>query len=132
MYFRAMTPDIDGLPLVGRSARRLSVRVPQDVTPNAAGDVLPGTGGMSVAPDSVWNLPHHRRPRGLERGSTGPSQDYVFSIAPRSLEGHGLVARPDPAAHMVHAFVEPTRPVPLDAFERALTATRSNWGVEWS
>ena len=131
MYFRAMTPDADGLPLVGQSARKLGVRVPQDVIPNAAGDVVPGTGGMSVAPDSMWSLPNHRRPQGLGRGSTGPAQDHVFSVTPRSLQEHGLTARPDPAAPVVHALVEPIRSVSLGAFEQALTATRANWRVEW-
>src|SRR2546430_2606362 len=71
-YFRTMTRADDGLPVVGRSARSLGVRVPEDIQPDAAGRVVPGQGGMSVAPGSFWNLPNHRRPRGLGRGSTGP------------------------------------------------------------
>lgn len=131
MFFRAMTPDADRRPLVGRSERRLGVRVPQDVTPNAAGDIVPGTGGMSVAPDSIWNLPHHRRPRGLERGSTGPSQDYVYAVDPRVLMERGLVARPDPIAPAIHAFIEPASLVSLTGFEHALTSTRPDWQVVW-
>lgn len=126
-----MTPAADGLPLVGPSARTLGVRVPQDVMPNAVGDVVPGSGGMSVAPDSMWNLPHHRRPRGLGRGSTGHVQDYVFAVEPASLQEQVLVVRPDPAAPRIHALVEPMRPVPLQMFEYALAATRLHWRVEW-
>jgi hypothetical protein len=33
MYFRAMTPADDRLPVVGRSARQLGVGIPQDINP---------------------------------------------------------------------------------------------------
>jgi hypothetical protein len=86
---------------------------------------------MSVAPDSLWNLPNHRRPRGLGRGSTGSAQDWVFAVEPARLQEQELVARPDPAAPRVHALVEPMRTVALHLFENSLVATRSNWRVEW-
>ena len=126
-----MTPDVDGLPTGGRSARKLGVRVPGDVMPDAAGYVIPGTGGMSVAPDSLWNLPHHRRPRGMGRGSTGPVQDQVFSIASVPLRDNGLVARRDPKAPVVHALVEPMQKVFLEEFEHAIVATRPSWRRVW-
>ena len=103
-----MTPNGDGLPRVGPSARTLGVRVPADIAPDADGYVNPGTGGMSVAPESVLNLPNHRRPRAMGQGSSGPNTDHVFYIEPGPLEGKGLVTRPDPLAPSVHAFVEPT------------------------
>jgi len=110
----------------------LGVRVPEDVSPDAAGVVMPGTGGMSVAPDSMWNLPNHRRPRGMERGSTGPVADHVFSITEGSLGDNGLTARPDPDAPGVHALVEPRTPMLLVGYEGALTATRASWQGVWS
>src|SRR3990170_302226 len=131
MYFRSMTPAIDHLPTSGRSARMLGVRVPGDVMPDGAGHVVPGTGGMSVAPDSMWNLPHHRRPRGMGRGSTGPVRDHVFSIAPAPLRDNGLVARRDPEAPVVHALIEPAETVLLEDFERSLVATRPSWSRAW-
>lgn len=131
MYFRSMTPAEDGLPSVGRSARKLGIRVPQDVKPDAAGVVGPGAGGMSVAPDSVWNLPHHRRPLGMGRGSTGPRQDHVFSVQPAPLRDNGLMARPDPVAPGLHAIVEPVQRVLLEDFERSLAATRPHWTRAW-
>jgi hypothetical protein len=131
MYFRAMPPDADGLPLIGPHARRLGVRVPEDVRPDPAGNVVPGSGGMSVAPDSIWNLPHHRRPRMLGCESTGPAQDHVFFVESPSLNQHGLDARLDPAAPGVHALVEPVRRIMLASFQGALTATRSHWNVGW-
>lgn len=131
MYFRSMTPAPDGLPEVGRSGRTLGVRIPRDITPDETGLVWPGQGGMSVAPDSPWSLPHHRRPRGMGRGSTGPGDDRVFSLAPEALVTHGLVARRDPGAPVVHALVEPARGVRLDEFERSLAATRPCWDQAW-
>lgn len=131
MYFRSMAPEADGLPTVGRSARMLGVRMPEDISLDAGGHVLPGTGGMSVAPDSMWNLPNHRRPRGAGRGSTGPVQDHVFSIVSAPLRDNGLVARRDPEAPVVHALIEPMQTVLLEEFERSLAATRPSWGRVW-
>lgn len=109
----------------------LGVRVPEDIRLDEAGYVLPGTGGMSVAPDSMWNLPHHRRPRGMGRGSTGPVQDHVFSIVSAPLRDNGLVARRDPEAPVVHALVEPMQKALLEEFERSLAATRPSWSQLW-
>ena len=126
-----MTPDVDGLPMRGRSARALGVRVPHDVSPDAAGYISPGTGGLSVAPDSMWHLPNHRRPRGMGRGSTGPVQDYVFSIAPATLRDNRLVVRRDPVAPAVHALIEPLQRVRLEEFDHLLGATRPSWQRAW-
>lgn len=126
-----MTPGEDGQPVVGRSARWLGVRVPRDIAPDTAGFVAAGQGGMSVAPNSMWNLPHHRRPRGLGRGSTGPDDDHVFSVEGASLDGRGLDARPDPLAPAIHAFVEPRERIALARFEAALAATRPEWHRVW-
>ena len=126
-----MTPDTDGLPKLGPSARTLGVRVPQDVNPDETGHVTPGSGGMSVAPDTMWNLPHHRRPRGIGRGSTGPDQDHLFSLALAELHETVLAVRHDPKAPAVHAFVEPKFRMLLADFERGLATTRPRWARVW-
>jgi hypothetical protein len=131
VWYRAMTPEMDGLPRVARSARALGVRVPQDVVPDATGHVAPETGGMSVAPDSVFNLPNHRRPRGLGHGSTGPGADWVFGITLPPLTAACLLVRPDPRRPHKHAFVEPRNPVSLEGFEASLTSTRPSWSRVW-
>ena len=131
MYLRAMTPDVDRLPSVGDSARKLGVRVPQDVMPDASGMVIPQTGGLSVAPNSIWNLPNHRRPRGLGRGSTGPEQDCVYSLSPESLEPRGLAARVDDVTPQLHVVIEPTHRISLGSFKAALAATRPDWSMVW-
>jgi hypothetical protein len=128
--FRTMSPAADGLPQVRRSARALGVRVPDDINPRD-GIVEPGTGGMSVAASSVWNLPHHRRPRDMLRGSTGPAHDWVFSIPTAAVVEESLAVRPDPARPGKHAFVEPARPATLAEFEEGLARTRVRWGKAW-
>ena len=52
MLYRAMIPAADGGPQRGSTARTLGARSEVDVPVDAAGRVRPGTGGMSVAPDS--------------------------------------------------------------------------------
>jgi hypothetical protein len=72
----------DGLPIVGESGRYLDARPdlpeqPRDGDmPVSGGMVRPGTGGMSVSPPPVTNLPLHRRPK--EYG--GRSKDTVFDL----------------------------------------------------
>jgi len=115
-FFRSMTPDEFGFPVVARSARAPGVRVPEDVELDDEEMVVPGTGGMSVAPTSMWNLPNHRRPRGLKRGSTGPTGDCVFSLESLALGKFLLTARPDPDQPARHAFIEPGIRVPLGSY----------------
>ena len=94
VYFRAMTPTGNGLPSVGPSKRMLGA-LPSE-TDSTDGTFGPGTGGMSVSPDSPWHVPHHRRPRGMGRGSTGAARDWVFGIDNDALYVAALAARLDP------------------------------------
>lgn len=88
-FFRSMTPGFDGRPKVGRSRRTLGV-VPDDLRLRVDGWLEPGQGGMSVAPDSIENLPNHRRPRSWGRGSMGPDADRIYSIASDRFGAAGL------------------------------------------
>lgn len=72
---------------------------------------------MSVAPGSVWSIPNHRRPRGLRRGSTGPSGDFVYALAEAAIPVERLVIRADPECPQLHAFVEPVASIELSAYE---------------
>ena len=134
MLFRGMKPDSDGLPVAARNARALGVRVEgvfADVRPDPENRVLPGTGGLSVAPASMWNLPNHRRPLGMGRGSTGPRGDHVFGIENSAIQRVDLAVRPDPAVPDRHAFVEPAHVMTLSQYELNIECTRENWARVW-
>src|SRR5215470_14646297 len=128
MVFRGMEPGLNGLPLLGRSNRRLGVRVPDDIAPDSSGNVHPGTGGMSVAPETMWNLPNHRRPRGMLRGSTGPAGDRVYGIDPEAIAKHALHVRP---TSIRHANVEPSIQMSLAMYEDNLARTQPSWLQVW-
>lgn len=123
--YRAMKPSEDGLPEVGRSARKLGVRTPReaanpDVPAKADDEIIrPGTGGMSVAPDEPANLPPMRRP--TELGGTGKDPVWEIDTADLSLD---LQFRQD---KLTHGLIEPASEMPLSEFETALAATRTKW-----
>jgi hypothetical protein len=127
MLFRGMLPDEDALPQVGRSGGTLGVRVPEDITPDASGDVKPGIGGMSVAPSSMWDVPHFRRPRRMGRGASGPENYCVFGLEEEALTPLPLGVRSDPHSVRPHAFIEPSERMQLETYETALTDTRKSW-----
>jgi hypothetical protein len=128
-------------PKVERGAKALGVRPGSepnsDIPVDDAGNVSPGTGGMSVSP-SLDKLPMHRVPRRLAQKypkrfggatasnnfwcwwrGTGPWQDGPFA--------HGLQLHPDPEDPEGHGFVEPDRVMPLELYEGCLGATRDEW-----
>jgi hypothetical protein len=104
--------------MIGPTARTLGVR-PGDDLPVVTGRVSPGTGGMSVAPDSPMNLPDHRRPP--QFGGTG--KDPVWGIDTDSL-GDDIVFRQDKRAHGV---LEPLREMSIEEFQEALANLAPNW-----
>ncbi len=122
-----MKAAADGLPLCERSARALGVRLPAegrtaDIAPDAAGDVAPLTGGLSVTPDDPMRMNPLRRPRALG----GVGRDPLFVIVARALPPE-LAFRADPVDPEAHGFVEPSRRMPLGAYESALQASRPDW-----
>src|SRR5438445_7951816 len=123
-FFRSMLEASDSHPLVGASGRMLGVRPGTSPTPDvfasAPSDlVLPGQGGMSVAPSDPTHLPRHRRPASL--GGTGG--DPVWYIEEEDL-GLELQIRQD---RPTHAFIEPKRPLTLQEYLNALAGTRLHW-----
>lgn len=129
--FRAMKKADDRLPMLGRTARTLGVRVstagavPEDapefdVYPDAAGHVIPGW-GLSVAMDDPRGLPRHRKPRSLG----GEGRDPVFSLL-MSAVGKVLNVNVD---RPPHALIEPASRCSLADYESAFAGTRPSWKV---
>lgn len=124
--YRTMKKAPDGLPMPGRSARMLGVRVEGihvDVRPDAQGHVLPGQGGMSVTVDDPLQMPVARRARWLARGA---SEDPLSAIEAMRIVPP-LSVRVDAGAH---ALVEPAGPASLATYEADLASTRPGWELE--
>ena len=122
--YRSMIESQDGLPAVGPGARLLGVRPGNTTTPdvpavNDSDVVLPGQGGMSVAPNDPLHLPRYRRPASLG----GIGRDPVWYIKADDL-GLDLAVRGDRPGH---ALIEPKRAMTLGEFQAALAALRAHW-----
>ena len=123
--YRAMTPDADGWPQVGRSARQLGVRAfdqapHNDVSAANPDDIVNPDEGMSAAPNDPANLPKNRRPGQLNRGA---GRDPVWEMETDELGPELDYAQDRPT----HGVVGPKTPMTLAEFEQALATTRSKW-----
>jgi len=125
VLYRGMT-EASGTPQIGAAARTLGARPGPgrgtDIPVDPQGMVHPGTGGMSVAPDSAMNLPRHRRPPEFE----GTGRDPVWSIQEKDL-GPDLRYVPDPGPRPTHGVIEPSRSMPIDDYQQALGNTAERW-----
>ena len=127
LLYRAMK-DESGSPRVGdgTDARSLTVR-PSPPYPADEGDVTvvggvvrPGQ-GLSVAPGNPRNLQPFRRPRSLE----GTGKDPVWVLYAEVLKlNPQLSYRKDTPTH---GLIEPSFPMPLNTFQRALGETQEFW-----
>lgn len=123
--YRAMTPDVDGLPQLGRSARKLGVRTldrapNNDVAAVGSADIVRSGKGMSVAPNDPANLAKNRRPPQVNGGS-GPDPVWVLDTDDLGPDLNFNQDKP------THGLIEPARPMTLAEYERALEATRDKW-----
>ncbi len=117
-------------PLIGSTASTLGVRVPADIAPDSDGIVVPGGGGMSVAP-RLEDLPVHRVPKRLRSrraGAIGSTTCFVWAHAegpfPGAPTAPPLRLRPD---RPTHGVVEPDTRMPFARYEQAIHATRDGW-----
>jgi hypothetical protein len=123
--YRAMTPDADGLPQIGQSARQLGVRplgrIPHnDVSAAAPGDIVNPGEGMSAAPHDPANLGKNRRPPQVN-GGTG--KDPVWAIGTDDLGPLLEYVQDKPT----HGVVGAKAPMTLAELELALAATQAKW-----
>jgi|WetSurMetagenome_2_1015567.scaffolds.fasta_scaffold108678_3 hypothetical protein len=130
-FFRAMIPNVEGFPQIGRSASQLGVRIPEDIEPDENSFVKPGIGGMSVAPKSALNVPNYRRPRGMGMGSTGKKDNRMYALSHADIPADKLSVRLDPQNPEVHAFVEPAILIRLAIYESYLANTQGKWRQVW-
>lgn len=132
--YRGMKQEQDK-PALGPTAQTLGARVPEDIAPDAAGMVHPGTGGMSVAP-SLADLPSFRVPARLHKlypKASGKSDLFVWSMGVGEFAeepiGDQLCLRFDPA-NGKHGFIEPVGSMSLNDYQNALTATQDQWAID--
>jgi hypothetical protein len=136
--YRAMFADGD-LPMVGRGKKMLGVKIGHqrydDIGSNQAGEVVPGTGGMSVAPE--WRvLPDHRIPRRLNpkldtRRATGDNRLMCWRYGSGGFETSPLTDDVSLAVDSPsHGVVEPSSKMSLARYEQALAATAPDWTVD--
>ena len=123
--YRAMAPDTDGLPLVGRSARQLGVRTLDRMPHNDVNAVMPddtvNSGeGMSAAPHDPANLPRNRRPPQLHGGI---GKDPVWEIDTDDLGPELDFVQDRPT----HGVVGPKLPMTLAELEQSLAETKARW-----
>ena|SRR5438874_9876668 len=122
--FRSMKEEVDGLPAAGPSGRMLGVRPGNHSTPDVQAArpsdiVLPGQGGLSVAPDDPMHLQRHRRPVSL--GGIGRDPVWYIDTADLSPDVCFRQDRPN------HGLIEPAQTMTLQAFQDILAQTRSRW-----
>jgi hypothetical protein len=113
----------DRLPRLGRSASRLGVRVFRERVndlPVHEGYVQPNDGGLSVTPDDPLQMPPQFLPPPY-----GTGDDPVWTLSEDDL-GPDLAFKAD-RRRTFHGFIEPSRRMRLEEFERALSELRSKW-----
>lgn len=108
-------------PQVCRQSDCLGVREPPDgdVTVDEHGQVYPGAGGLSVAPDDPMRLPVHRRPSSL--GGTGKRPVWVI---PSDALIAGLAYAPETP---IHGLIEAEQTMMLEEFQTKLADTQHLW-----
>jgi hypothetical protein len=64
-------------------------------------------------------------------GSTGSDELRMYAIAKERVNVGNLTLRMDPTLATKHAYVEPSRVMPLGQYEDALSSTRDDWRRTW-
>ena len=135
VMYRAMLADRD-LPMVGPAKTMLGAKIGDDehddIAPGEGGEVHPGAGGVSVAPE--WRaLPRHRIPRRLN-----PKLDRPIAAGSDRLRcwryGSGEFESADINTDLRlavdcprHGTLEPSVRMPADRYQGGLAATAPQW-----
>ena len=121
--------------MIGSDAKKLGVRLGEDIQPDSTGNVHPRTGGMSVAP-GLRQLPEHRIPKRFKAqgvfNATGTDKLSVWTTGTGPfIDGPfapGLFLRIDPDDPN-HGTIEPDCEMPLQEYEQALSTTVDQWVI---
>jgi hypothetical protein len=121
-----MVADEDGLPKVGNTGRYLGARPAgkfRDFDEVARdGTVRPGTGGLSVSPPPIQHLPASKRPPTPEFPD-GYGEDPIFELDTNELPDE-LRYRPAPEKPDKHGFIEQSRRMTFEKYQKTIQATR--------
>jgi hypothetical protein len=128
----------DNLPVVGStSSSELGARHGDDISVDAAGNVVRNATGMSVAPG--WReIKYTRIPKRLKPifpGATGPNSNACFTMGEGPFENgivaNGLELIPDEGPMpFVHGVVAPIEVVPVAKYQADLANTRASWRID--
>jgi hypothetical protein len=138
--YRVMTPDEDGKPKIGATARTLGVRPQIDGLglgdiPVREGSVAPGTGGMSVAPQlqdlPLWRIPRRYALPGKGMVGTGKYEDSCWWMGDGLFRNEVISDRLNLVVDSpTHGEVQPSSSMLLEAYQTALSTTRDSWSEE--
>jgi hypothetical protein len=116
--YRAMKADGHQPAITPGKTKGIGVR-PRDIVADEDGNVHPGTGGMTAAPNDPMNLARPFRPVALG----GRSQDDLWEFDPGDL--------PDTLEYVLdsetHGVIAPARTMSYDDYCKELAATCANW-----
>lgn len=96
------------------------MRENQDVFPDRNGQIFPGKGGMSIAPDDPTNLQPHRLPVEFDGKN---KTDKLWRIYEDELP-EGLNVDFDKRGH---GNLQPAEPMDLETYRRLLRETIDKW-----
>ena len=135
LVYRSMKKDVDGMPVIERTASGLGIRPGVDVDIDQDRNIVLNGKGLSVSPD--WRtLPIYRIPKRLAAlvpGSRGSNSTFCFRAGSgpflRESFASGLELLPDSPRH---GCVAPIQVETLIQYENDLAATRAQWQVDES
>lgn len=128
--YRTMKAEWSGLnPLIEQSRRGLGVKIDpkdSDIFVDENGNVQPFSGGMSVSPYDLTNLPGFKLSERFGGTAKKPDPVWCINSAFVSLTG-GLFFNPDVPAGATHGTIQPLRMMSLQRYQDYLSSTQSYW-----
>jgi hypothetical protein len=122
-------------PLIAPTARGLGARPETDILVSSSGEVSPGTGGMSVAPDwkllPAWRIPRrlaHIVPKARGRNEDACWRLGRYPFVPGPITEQLQLVSDGPT----HGVVEPAFEMSFNQYQLALASTKDEWIIDES